>query len=980
MDDEIETEVAELTQDRRLEVRVIHGDLVYASHPVLVGHYAGDPIVSAEAVLDRHLDRELSYRAQLGMYAGRIGTAEVVLQASRKNASRSNAGPSGAVVIGLGQVGELTPGGLTRSIEVGLLRLVQGHRACGEPVAQLRVSSLLVGSGEGGVGLERAIESILRGVMLINRRLAELPRNGGEPSGAIVGIDFVELYEDRALEALRCAEQLRQQGTFPTLDVALPLQRSEGRCRRASYGAPDGWWTRLSIATDEKVEGRVRFTAHGGLARAAEEPLDLQLGLVERLLTESLSSSAARWEGLPRTLFELLVPKAFKGSASERRNLALVLDDGTARYPWEMLADRLSHDDEPLGVGAGLLRELVVSSPPAVAHAEGNRALVVGDPPSSLVELPGAQAEAKQVAATLSARNWTLRRQIRKDSDSDKRPGQAEISAASILDAVLCNDYRIIHFAGHGIYDGTSPLRSGMVLGDLAPKTRGAENAGSDSVPQAESRSRRPALDREGDGAKHALLTPAEVAQMRLLPELVFVNCCHLGRIEETPPHRLAANLGTALIRAGVKAVVVAGWAVDDSAGQTFARVFYEQMLDGRAFGSAVREARRATREAHPDTNTWAAYQCYGPPGFRLHLHGSASGPSRPFRYVDPCELAVELENLVGRIRVAGSTGTSRLADELEGLERTVAAQGWSTHPEVLRGLARVHGELGRFEEALAHYSRARKEESDCLTLDDLQQRVNFQARLGARLWKEASTRLQSSDGTATARRRASRDLRAARKHIDDAIADGERLRELEETAEGLSILASAYKCRAMTEAGDSDSSRSKLEKDLEAMIDAYAAAAARKALNRAYPLLNALLGVVLLGGPSKTAAEGRPELWGDAGFLEALETARMDLSRVEPRDFWQAIMPTDLSLIEALADGHLADRAAELAASYAAASRSRGSARELESVNKSFDFIESTVEKRHGNRRYGRPGGSITSRALLRALRDFRNQLIATA
>lgn len=28
-------------------------------------------------------------------------------------------------------------------------------------------------------------------------------------------------------------------------------------------------------------------------------------------------------------------------------------------------------------------------------------------------------------------------------------------------------------------------------------------------------------------------LTPAQLHQMRAVPELVFINCCHLGRIEK---------------------------------------------------------------------------------------------------------------------------------------------------------------------------------------------------------------------------------------------------------------------------------------------------------------------------------------------------------------------------------------------------------------------------------------------------------------
>ena len=40
-------------------------------------------------------------------------------------------------------------------------------------------------------------------------------------------------------------------------------------------------------------------------------------------------------------------------------------------------------------------------------------------------------------------------------------------------------------------------------------------------------------------------------------------------------------------------------------------------MLNRRQqFGNAVREAREAVFTKHPSTNTWAAYQCYGNPGF----------------------------------------------------------------------------------------------------------------------------------------------------------------------------------------------------------------------------------------------------------------------------------------------------------------------------------------------------------------------------
>ena len=62
----------------------------------------------------------------------------------------------------------------------------------------------------------------------------------------------------------------------------------------------------------------------------------------------------------------------------------------------------------------------------------------------------------------------------------------------------------------------------------------------------------------------------------------------------------LAANLATQFIQMGCKAVIAAGWAVDDRAANTFAQTFYAAMFAGRRFGQAVLQARVATYEQHP--------------------------------------------------------------------------------------------------------------------------------------------------------------------------------------------------------------------------------------------------------------------------------------------------------------------------------------------------------------------------------------------
>ena len=88
---------------------------------------------------------------------------------------------------------------------------------------------------------------------------------------------------------------------------------------------------------------------------------------------------------------------------------------------------------------------------------------------------------------------------------------------------------------------------------------------------------------------------------MSATPDLVFVNACHVGRTSgriaaarsTNRLNEIAANLALQLMRNGVRAVIAAGWAVDDTAALTFARTAYENLLSGRHYGDAIHLARQ---------------------------------------------------------------------------------------------------------------------------------------------------------------------------------------------------------------------------------------------------------------------------------------------------------------------------------------------------------------------------------------------------
>lgn len=638
-----------------LEVGITHGDLRFARHPVLVGHYEDDFLYSAEATIDRQLHGRLERVHSLGLYPGPVGTAEVFLDPT--NSGR------GAVIIGLGRVGKLAVGDLVRAIKHGALRyaLALEAAASGDDTnaggsREVALSSLLIGSGDGtGITIPDSLRVIIEGVSAANQILAE----SGSSRLRFTHLEVVELVEGRSLSALHALEKLAAE---PSLSqgrvIAQPgLRRVDGGIRRLRANESEDWWQRLEIRVAERpekvapVDRPLVFTSLSDRARAEQQLVATQRRLVERFVEDAIGDT--RWDAATATtLFELLLPNELKDQAPRRQDLVLVVDEHSGAYPWELLHDGLTGQGRPLAVQAGIVRQLVSREyRRPVDHPADDAALVIGDPPSGWPALPGAQQEAERVAAMLDAEGWQVTALIRP-------------SGRQVLTALFGRGYRVVHVAAHGIFDPADVDGGGIVIG-----------------PQM-------------------FLRPGDIDQMRQVPELVFVNCCHLGRLAQLDPrlqrrrNDLAANVGIQLIRMGVRAVVAAGWVVDDAAAATFADEIYRLMLGGEPFGKAVELARRRTYDEHRAVNTWGAYQCYGDPWFRLR-EPRGRQTAVTLDAVDPMEAELRLENLTSQSRVG--TDPQRLRGELAELLKILERQ----HPEWL-GHAGVRSRLGEAFSELA--------------------------------------------------------------------------------------------------------------------------------------------------------------------------------------------------------------------------------------------------------------------------------------
>lgn len=150
-----------------VEVRVTHGNLEHCKHPIAVGHYDGDAILSAESVLDRALDGRLSDLLRLGLYPETINTYQVFFNKQRK--------PGGAIVIGLGDIGKAKRRAIKQFVYVGndglcgegarALEKDEDFNAAEADFIPVHVSSLLMGTlGGGGLGMDDAITAMLRGI------------------------------------------------------------------------------------------------------------------------------------------------------------------------------------------------------------------------------------------------------------------------------------------------------------------------------------------------------------------------------------------------------------------------------------------------------------------------------------------------------------------------------------------------------------------------------------------------------------------------------------------------------------------------------------------------------------------------------------------------------------------------------------------------------------------------------------------------
>jgi CHAT domain-containing protein len=147
-------------------------------------------------------------------------------------------------------------------------------------------------------------------------------------------------------------------------------------------------------------------------------------------------------------------------------------------------------------------------------------------------------------------------------------------------------NYRIVHFATHGLLNSEHPELSGLVLS---------------------------LVDEQGK-EQNGFLGLEDIYRLNLRADLVVLSACETGLGKEIQGEGLV-GIARGFMYAGASSVVASLWKVDDLATAEFMKVFYQGMLKDRLRpAAALRRAQIAMSKRRTSPYFWAGFVLQGQP------------------------------------------------------------------------------------------------------------------------------------------------------------------------------------------------------------------------------------------------------------------------------------------------------------------------------------------------------------------------------
>ena len=198
-----------------------------------------------------------------------------------------------------------------------------------------------------------------------------------------------------------------------------------------------------------------------------------------------------------------------------------------------------------------------------------------------LARLPASQTEATSVSAI--ATNSTVVTGFAANRDR-------------VLNSDLA-DYKVIHFATHGIFNEENPDLSGILL----------------------------SLYDERGATSEGFIRAADIYGMNLNADMIVLSSCNSGVGKEVRGEGMI-GLNAAFLQAGSHSVVSSLWKVDDNATEILMREFYGAMADGSSTpAQALRKAQLSMMHdvRYRSPFYWAAFTMHGDPDVRVTFSSS---------------------------------------------------------------------------------------------------------------------------------------------------------------------------------------------------------------------------------------------------------------------------------------------------------------------------------------------------------------------
>ncbi len=554
-------------------IEVVRGDVTQMRSPVVViGHYKGVAPVSAEGAIDEAMGYWITRAGQQGMIGADLGELFFIPIVRGQIAARA------VLLAGMGEEGKFTKDDL-RYLMANVTYAVSA-------LGLNTFAAVLIGSGEGNLSKDRALRGMVEG---IGDALIRLPKGD-----RLEKLTLVERDDDCHRKIIKALERLREEKVFPDLCLEVTVKRLPQRKSRQdekerppdipSESFPG---TRITVERDGDT---FRFSALTKTAVIPVREVEVQSffasGTSERLMSSVTPEEQIRFGQLLATY---LIPQDFRQLIDDADSLTLILDRSTSSFPWEMACLRSTRGVTFFGPDLKLTRQFrtMLSSPglpPPLNRAL--KVLVIADPaPEPEFQLPGARREGREVVRVLNH----FKKKMGSDITVVDRIGSMECDPIEILALLLIEEFDVVHYAGHGVFDEENPSRSGWVFG-------------------------------EG-----RILSAKEIFRARRVPRLVFANACFSAVIRERKTmtadqkSRRLAGLAEAFFERGIQNYIGAGWPVDDEPAVEFATVFYENALLAQTLADSLAAARK---KIMGQGSTWGAYQHYGQVNAQLLTNG----------------------------------------------------------------------------------------------------------------------------------------------------------------------------------------------------------------------------------------------------------------------------------------------------------------------------------------------------------------------